>query len=124
MKKAFDIFLGIRQRIWLTGILSLVTFWGYSISMLIAKRHEKTTGITRPLWFLLKYTFGIPFMFMNFAYNTVVGSFIFLELPNWGSGEYFFTDRLKRQKKSSDEEKVHIAHDLCMELNKTDSDHC
>lgn len=120
----FDIFFGIRQRLWLIGPISLLTFWGYSVSMLIAKAHGRATGPRKLALFALKMSVGIPFMLMNAAFNATCGTIIFLELPKWTKGEFFFTDRLKRQKKNVDPEYAFAAKLLCSQLNKTDPDHC
>lgn len=120
----FEIFFGIRQRLWLVGPISLLTFWGYSISMLIAKAHGRATGLYKWFLFVIKMLVGVPFMFMNATFNATCGSIIFLELPKWGRGEFFFTDRLKRQKTNKNPEYAFAANLLCSQLNKTDLDHC
>lgn len=98
--------LGPMQRLWIVGIPSVLMYWFYCFAV-------TRKGATRVI-------VGIPFMTINAAFNAIFGSFIFWELPR----EWFFTDRLKRQKESENKDCVHAAYTICHEMNKADKDHC
>lgn len=105
----FD-FFGARERLWLIGPIALLMFWLYAFAV-------TRTGIAR-------YVFGIPFQAMNVLFNATAGTLIFWELPKWGRGEWFFTDRLKRHKAGEDETLAYVAGEICYEMNKHDPGHC
>jgi hypothetical protein len=70
---------------------------------------------------VLRVAVGVPFMAVNCLFNAVCGTIIFAELPR----EWFFTDRLKRHKRSpKSEEALRVATIICQEMNKADPGHC
>lgn len=99
-------FFGPQERLWLIGPIALLMFWLYSLAV-------QAKGPWR--WII-----GPPFMVINCLFNAVFGSFIFAEPPR----EWFFTDRLKRQKASGDTDRATVAQMICSEMNKADPGHC
>jgi hypothetical protein len=95
------------QRLWLVGPVALVMYWLYCFAV-------TRTGAVRLI-------VGVPFMVLNALFNATCGTIIFAELPR----EWFFTDRLKRHKRSPrDAERYAVAHLICKEMNKADPGHC
>lgn len=100
-------FFGPHERLWLIGPAALMMFWLYSLAV-------QAKGPWR--WIV-----GPPFMVINCMFNAVFGTVIFAELPR----EWFFTDRLKRHKRSpKSAEALKVATIICMEMNKADPGHC
>ena len=67
----------------------------------------------------LKYPYSFAFAFMNTAHNWLVCSILFREFPR----EFFTTTRLKRWKKSNDDQRRELADMLGGFLNRHDIDH-
>jgi hypothetical protein len=97
---------GPMERLWLVGPICLVMFWLYWFA------------ITRQGF--MRYIVGVPFMVLNGMFNATIGTLIFAEFPR----EVFFTDRLKRMKKSHDPRVAKVAKMLCEEMNRADPGHC
>lgn len=97
---------GPMQRLWIVGIPAVLMYWIYCFAI-------TRTGPTRVI-------VGIPFMLLNAVFNATFGSFIFMEFPR----EWFFTDRLKRQKDSEKDDCARVAFMICHEMNKFDAGHC
>lgn len=100
-------YFGPNERLWLIGPIALLMFWAYSIDV-------QAKGP-------LRVVIGVPFMLLNVMFNAFAGSLIFWELPR----EWFFTDRLKRHKRSpKNAETLRVATMICQEMNKADPGHC
>lgn len=104
-------FFGPHERLWLIGPIALLMFWLYSVAVQV-----------KGPW---KIVIGVPFIVINFLFNSIFGSFIFWELPQWHKKEFLFTDRLKRHKRDpKNPESLRVANIICTEMNKADPDHC
>lgn len=107
-----------RKDIWpvlafmLTGPITAVMYVFFAFGYWVYNKLGRDT-FAGLLW---RVGYGWPFSIANFAYNSIVGTFIWLERPY----ELQFTERLKRKKK----EGYALAKFMCECVNFWDEKHC
>lgn len=98
---------------------ALVLFASAPVSILMLIWFSILAGIGREnIWKLWALPLSVPFAALDVAYNYVVGTIMFVELPR--RGEWLFTDRLIRHKRGGDATACYF----CEVLSALDPGHC
>lgn len=83
----------------IVGCLLIINFtwiyFGFVMRMQVLRDTGKLKFSTHPFRYVLAYA-NLPLGYILDASTNVISSIIFLELPQWFSGEFLFTNRLCR----------------------------
>lgn len=94
------------------GPVTAAVYLFYAFSMTL---YHQLRG-TPPVFWVVAFFIGLPFMIIDVLYNWTVGTILFVEFPR----ELLYTSRLQRHKTYGSE----FAASCCQILNRWDEGHC